>query len=168
MQNDQLFDLLSALSSNKIDYVICGGIACVLQGVERATYDLDISVLMEQENLEKILKVMKQFKLVPRIPEPAESLLDPQKRKNWIEQKGALVFTFISKEGPLQIDIFLKYPVSFENLKEHADQINIENIKLNVSSKQDLVYAKKQIEPLREKDQLDINALEKLIEKEKQ
>ena len=40
--NDKLFELMKALSESGVKFVVCGGVACVLQGVERATFDLDI------------------------------------------------------------------------------------------------------------------------------
>lgn len=88
-------------------FVICGGVACVLHGVERATYDIDLSVSFERSNLEKIIEVTKKFDLMPRIPEPVENLFDESKRNEWFEKKGALVYTFISNNSPLQPDIYM-------------------------------------------------------------
>ena len=41
---DSLFSLLKELAGVSVHYVVCGGVACVLQGVERSTYDLDIEL----------------------------------------------------------------------------------------------------------------------------
>ncbi|MBK7157680.1 MAG: hypothetical protein IPH77_03775 [Ignavibacteria bacterium] len=117
--NKNLFDLLKELSAADVKYVICGGVACVLHGVERATFDIDLSVSFEKSNLEKILLVARKFGLKPRIPEPVENLLDEIKRKEWYEKKNALVYTFVSDNSPLQLDIFLQYPMSFEELTEN-------------------------------------------------
>ena len=118
--NKNLFDLLKELSAADVKYVICGGVACVLHGVERATFDIDLSVSFEKSNLEKILLVARKFGLKPRIPEPVENLLDEIKRKEWYEKKNALVYTFVSDNSPLQLDIFLQYPMSFEELTENS------------------------------------------------
>ncbi len=90
--------------------MICGGVACVLHGVERATYDIDLSVSFEKSNLEKILLVARKFGLNPGIPEPVENILDEIKRKEWFEKKNALVYTFISDNSPLQLNIFTENP----------------------------------------------------------
>ncbi|MEO8665265.1 MAG: hypothetical protein ABI462_07200, partial [Ignavibacteria bacterium] len=107
-----LISLIKALSKANIKYIICGGVACVLHGVERATYDLDISISFEKENLEKLVDITGKYNLVPRIPEPVENLFNEEKRKKWLDEKGALVYTFVSGNSPLQLDIFLSYPKS--------------------------------------------------------
>jgi hypothetical protein len=160
--SDQLFDLLKELSNANLKFVVCGGVACVLHGVERATYDIDISVDMKKNNLEKLITVAKKFNLIPRIPEPVENLLDDKKRQEWKEKKGALVYTFVSGTGPLQMDIFLDYPKSYSELLKKAEIIKIDNIDILISSKEDLIFAKESIIPLRDKDMLDIKELKNL------
>lgn len=162
-----LFSLLKELAGSSVHYVICGGVACVLQGVERSTYDLDLAVSFEKENLEKLIEITKKFDLIPRIPEPVEYLFDEKRRKQWVEDKNAVVYTFASKKGPLQLDIFLSYPGSFDDLFKNVNIIQIENINVLVSSKEELLFAKKNIIPPRKKDLLDIEELEKLLEYEK-
>jgi predicted nucleotidyltransferase len=162
-RKDQLYELLRELAGSSVKFVVCGGVACVLHGVERNTYDLDLSVSLEKENLQKLINVTKKFKLVPRIPEPVGNLLNEKIRKEWIDKKGALVYTFVSPSGPLQIDIFLSYPKSYEDLIKNADKVKIEGFEFLISSKEDLLAAKKIIEPLRDKDIQDIKELTKLI-----
>lgn len=159
-----LFELIKELSKGEVKYIICGGVACVLQGVERATYDLDIAVSFEKKNLQKIIEVIKKFGLIPRIPEPVENLFDENKRKEWLEKKGALVYTFISDNSPLQLDIFLSYPKSYEELFEKSDELEIDGIKFKVSSVEDLLFVKKLIAEARDKDIIDITELERIYE----
>ncbi len=162
---DELFQLLKELSKASVKFVVCGGVAGVLHGVERATYDLDISVSLDTENLKKIIKVADKFKLKPRIPEPVENLLSESKRNEWVEKKGALVYTFSSLKGPLQLDIFLSYPKSYEMLCKSAKQLKIDDLKILVSSIDDLLLAKQKVVPLRDKDKIDIKELENLRKK---
>jgi predicted nucleotidyltransferase len=157
-----LFNLIKELSKADIKYVVCGGVACVLQGVERATYDLDISVSFEENNLRKLIEVMKNSKLIPRIPEPVENLLDENKRKEWFEKKGALVYTFLSGKTPLQLDVFLNYPRTYDELFKNSDELEIDNVKFKVSSIEDLLFVKRMIDPARDKDLTDIKELEKI------
>lgn len=157
-----LFNLIKELSKADIKYIVCGGVACVLQGVERATYDLDISVSFEENNLRKLIEVMKNSKLIPRIPEPVENLLDENKRKEWFEKKGALVYTFLSEKTPLQLDVFLNYPRTYDELFKNSDELEIDNVKFKVSSIEDLLFVKRMIDPARDKDLTDIKELEKI------
>ena len=163
---DELLELVKRLAKKEVDFVVCGGVACVLQGVERATYDIDIAIAFEIKNIEKLISSAKEYSLKPRIPEPAEGLLDENRRKAWIEKKGAIVFTFFSDESPLQLDIFLKEQIPYDELKKSADVFEIEGMKLFVCSKKQLVRLKKLIKPLRDKDMQDIKELEKLINEE--
>jgi predicted nucleotidyltransferase len=161
--NGKLFELLNELAKAGMKFVICGGVACVLYGVERTTHDIDISIDFSEENLKKLLEVTKRFNLIPRIPEPVESLFDEAKRKQWVEDKNALVYTFQSSLDALQLDIFLSYPKTFEELEQNAEMVLIGGSTFFVSSIDDLLTVKKAIEPLREKDKQDINELEKIL-----
>jgi hypothetical protein len=163
---DELLGLVKRLAEKELDFVICGGVACVLQGVERATYDLDIAIAFENKNIEKLISSAKEYSLKPRIPEPAEGLLDENRRKIWTKEKGAIVFTFFSDESPLQLDIFLTEQIPYDELKKSADIFEIEGMKLLVCSKKQLVRLKKLIKPLRDKDMQDIKELERLINEE--
>jgi hypothetical protein len=166
IKTDDLLALLKELSKASVKYVVCGGVACVLQGVERTTYDLDIAVSFERANLEKLIEVTKKFNLIPRIPEPVENLLNEDKRKEWVENKNAIVYTFVSNKGPLQLDIFLDYPKPIIELFKNTNFVQVENINVLVSTKEELLFAKKNIIPARKKDLIDIEELEKLIDEE--
>lgn len=160
-----LLELVKALAANDVKFVVCGGIACVMHGVERNTFDVDISVQLEKSNLIKIINIAREFDLYPRIPEPPENLLNENIRKKWIESKGALVYTFVSGNSPLQMDIFLKYPITYEDLYSKADRVVIDDLEIPISSIDDLIYAKNQVEPLRDKDKSDIADLNNINER---
>lgn len=162
---NQLLDLVKSLSQNDVKYVVCGGIACVLHGVERNTYDVDISLDMNHANIMKIIEIAKKFNLQPRIPEPIENLLDETKRNNWIQNKGAIVYTLVAQDSPLQMDVFLKYPKTYDELARKADNVIIDGIKIPVSSIDDLILAKNSVSPMRDKDKTDIMELKKINER---
>ena len=66
-----------------------------MHGVKRLTVDMDLSLHMTKDNLLKFLTVMKNENMVPRVPIPAESILDKKILNAIVEEKGAVVFTFI-------------------------------------------------------------------------
>jgi len=160
-----LSSALKALSDAGVDFVICGGVACILHGVNRVTADLDLAVRLDHDNLARFVQAARRLQLRPRIPEPLESLLDPHKRQVWIEQKHAQVFTLVSSSGPFQIDIFLTYPIAFDDLKSRANVMVGADVTLHVSSKEDLITAKRAAG--REQDQRDIHDLERLLQDER-
>ncbi|MBE2228535.1 MAG: hypothetical protein IAE93_14360 [Ignavibacteria bacterium] len=162
IQNN-IWDLIKALKDNGVEFVICGGVACFLHGVDRATFDLDISISVSAENITRVIETANSLKLIPRIPEPIENLLDPAKREMWVREKGALVYTLIVPDSIIQLDIFLTYPKSFEELLQNAAILNIKGNEIAVSSREDLIYAKSKVQPPRKKDQDDIAELIRII-----
>ncbi|HWA06333.1 MAG TPA: hypothetical protein VG961_07275 [Ignavibacteria bacterium] len=154
------------MTTNKVEFVVCGGVACFLHGVDRATFDLDISISISSDNINKVIYTAKLLGLKPRIPEPIENLLDQVKRELWIKDKGALVYTLIVPDSIIQLDIFLTYPKSYEELQQNAVIMNIKGIDVAVSSREDLIYAKSKVQPSRKKDQDDIAELKRIIENE--
>jgi hypothetical protein len=161
-----LFEILLKLAGSDVDFVICGGLALFLQGGERATFDADLYIALSPENLNKAIDIFRKEGYTSRIPEPLESILDPENRKKWVEEKNALVYTLISRRGEVQVDIFLAYPIEYQTLAANSDIFEIEGKMLKVSSKEDLIEAKKAITPPREKDLFDIKTLEELLRNE--
>lgn len=51
-----LFDAIARLAKVGVDFVICGGVACILQGSNRNSFDLDISIDMNEANLKKLIQ----------------------------------------------------------------------------------------------------------------
>lgn len=69
-------DLFSALSKHKVEYVLIGGLAVALHGVERNTMDIDISVVITRENLDRMIGLARQLHLSPVLPVPLSSFGD--------------------------------------------------------------------------------------------
>ena len=127
MPSGHLRELLLQLSENSVEFILCGGVAMVLQGAERMTLDLDISLHMEEKN--------------------------------------ALVFTFVDPEDPIKQVVFLTEDARFEDLISDTEAIHLENHMIHVLSRKKLLEMKRNIKPLREKDLYDIRILEKLLDK---
>ncbi len=159
-----LREIIFGLADAKVDFVIGGGVACVLQGVERFTLDLDVAVNLTAGNLERFIAVMKAQGLVPRVPVPPESLLDPDVRRMLVEEKNALVFTFMDLDDPRRhVDLFLREDLSFERMNSHADVLELDGREIKVASVEKMLEIKEAIDPPRDKDILDISALKRLL-----
>ena len=161
---NSLLDIVKTLNDNEVDYIIAGGVAVVLQGVERLTMDLDTAVALNETNVKRFLKAMKQLGLEPRLPVAAESLLDSEKIRVMCEEKNALVFTFIDPKTPIrQVDFFLSKELSYESLKNDVEEMDLDGQKIKVLNKQKLVDLKLRVNPMRDKDLSDIKELQKRI-----
>ena len=150
--------LLGSLVAAEVEFVICGGVACILQGVARVTHDVDLCLRMDRDNLLRFIAAARDLHLSPRAPVPLESLADPATRSAWLEHKGALVFSLNVPNDPL--------PIAYEELRHGADLIQVGAITVPVSSKRDLIRAKQQVNPARRIDQRDIEDLQELIRRE--
>lgn len=158
-----LIHALDRLIQERVEFVVCGGVACVLQGCQRTTLDLDLSISFDPENLRRLLTALDGLNLSPRVPVPMEALLDPLQRQSWVETKGAMVFTVQSPDGLLQIDLFLHYPIAFEDLRAEASHPIIHGHPVPISSIRHLIQAKEAIEPKRPKDRLDLEELRAML-----
>lgn len=160
---EYILEILTDLCRAKIDFVVCGGVAAVLHGVERLTMDIDISLNFERANAQKFLDVMNDLNMQPRAPIPPDSLLDEEIRELLIEQKNALVFTFIDVDNPFkQIDVFLN-DINGLLVQTSENYKLSENETLKVVDVQTLIKMKEQVKPIRDKDQRDIMELKRLI-----
>ena len=54
---NSLLEIIETLNKKKVNYIIAGGVAVVLQGVERLTMDLDTAVSLEEENVQNPEKI---------------------------------------------------------------------------------------------------------------
>ena len=162
--SNHINEILFALTDAKVEFVLGGGVAAVLHGVERVTLDVDVALKMDAPNLEKFLAVMDQLKLRPRVPVPADALLNPEAVRRMIEEKRALVFSFIDPDKPLRhVDVFLTHDLSFDEMNTDAKAVTLQGRSLRIVSAQRLLQIKRSIQPPRDKDIFDIKALERLM-----
>ncbi|MBL7012696.1 MAG: hypothetical protein ISR85_07215 [Kiritimatiellales bacterium] len=160
-------EIILALADAEVEFVIGGGVACVLQGVERFTMDLDIAINLTPENLKRFVAVMKEQHLTPRVPVPPEALLNPDAVKMMVEEKHALVFTFLDVNNPMRhVDVFLRDDLSYDVLNRHSEAVDLGERSIKLVSRAKLLAIKEAITPPRDKDQLDIAALRRMIHDE--
>ena len=55
---NRLCDVFESFQKNEVKYVVIGGIAAVLYGVPRATFDLDIFIESTYDNVQRLLKAL--------------------------------------------------------------------------------------------------------------
>ncbi len=154
-------ELLGTLSQHNVDFVLVGGMAVQLHGYMRMTYDIDLVLAMNDENLNRFINAAKNLGFSPVIPVAIESLKDADQIERWYREKGMLAFAL---REPTQagsvIDVLIKPEVSFDNLLVDAVDGELFGRKIKVASIDHLLIMKRIAN--RPKDQLDIIALEKI------
>lgn len=162
--NNHLQSILKTLAQHQVDFVVCGGVAAVLHGVERMTLDIDISIDFSKENVRRFLVAINELELKPRMPLPADVLLDQQRIDKIVSEKNALVFSFFDSKVPYKhLDVFLTKQFDYHVLTVDCDIVSIGTDQVKVVSVKRLLAMKKSIVPLRDKDKLDIACLESLL-----
>ena len=66
-------DLFAALHRHEVEYVLIGGLAVALHGVERNTMDIDISVVVSPKNMQQLVLTTQELDLKPMLPVPLET-----------------------------------------------------------------------------------------------
>jgi hypothetical protein len=159
-----MFDLISLLSGNKIDYVLVGGLAVALQGYARNTMDVDVVLAMDAENLERFIASAKAAGLRPTLPVAIESLANPALIDQWHREKGMLAFSLRGPQAHATvIDILVRPAVPYAELRRDAVPIEIGNWRVPVASVDHLIVMKTGTG--RSRDAIDVEELEKLRSK---
>ncbi len=72
---NQLRDVFKCFQKHDVRYVVIGGIAAVMHGVPRATFDLDILIEATPENAQRLLDALVEANLGTALLTSAEGLL---------------------------------------------------------------------------------------------
>ncbi|MCD6093460.1 MAG: hypothetical protein J7J51_01540 [Candidatus Omnitrophica bacterium] len=153
-------EVLKAFQKQKVKYVIVGGFAVNLLGPMRTTADLDILVEMSDDNLGKIVKILKKQNYRIRQPIDPIKIADEKNRKDWIKNKHMKAFNFYKENELKEVDIVIESPVSFEEARKDVIWIKVDDLRLPVISINKLIKMKKKTG--RAVDKLDIEELKKI------
>jgi hypothetical protein len=71
--------IFKELNEIGIDYLVVGGLAVNFHGVPRMTYDMDLMILLESENIFKLVTQLTQWGYRSKIPIDPRDLADEKK-----------------------------------------------------------------------------------------
>jgi len=158
--------LFSSLNKESVRYMVAGGIAVNLYGIERATADIDIVVNLEKRNLSKFIRVAKKLGLKPKVPVTLNDFTDSEKRKSWIVDKGMMVFSLYDTKNPFfLIDIFVEVPFDFDEVYKQRKRIKFEDTIIPVVPIKTLIEMKKKSG--RPQDRADVFYLKNFSKRQK-
>ncbi|MDQ7825386.1 MAG: nucleotidyl transferase AbiEii/AbiGii toxin family protein [Candidatus Eremiobacteraeota bacterium] len=156
--------IFTELNRLAIDYVVVGGMAVNFHGIPRMTYDIDLMILLEKDNIEKTVRLLIQWGYRVRIPVDPMELADEEKRNSWRSEKNMKAMNFYSDTLAIgEIDILFDSPVSYEVMKAHAAIMEIGKEKIPFASIQDLIAMKEHAG--RRQDLSDIEHLRLIMER---
>jgi hypothetical protein len=153
-------EILREFQKQKVRYILVGGIAVNLMGFIRSTADMDILVEMSNENLTKVVSILKKKGYQVKQPVDPMGIADEKLRHEWIHNKHMKAFNFYREDELKEVDIIIESPISFKDAKKTAMNIKAGDIILPVISIDNLIKMKKNTG--RNIDKLDIEELRKI------
>lgn len=153
--------IFKRFNEERVRYVVVGGLAMNLLGVPRATYDIDILIDMEDDNIRTLMGLMKEWGFKPKVPVSAMDFADATKREEWIAVKNMKAFNLVNAKWALsEIDIIINAPVGYAEARKRARKISVHGVSIPVISIDDLIVMKKNTG--REMDKADVQYLKKV------
>lgn len=145
--------ILNAFEQHEVDYVLVGGFAVMLHGMERLTRDIDIFVKNSPEN---IANVREALRMVFHDEAIAEITSDELK-------KYSVIRYGTPKEFYVDIMTQLGDAVAYENLAHEV--IEYEGVRIKLATPETLYRLKR--DTVRERDKYDAQFLQALIQSRK-
>ena len=162
MEKNSIESIVRALNGHQVKYLIAGGLAVVAHGYVRFTADIDLLLAMDTPNLTNAVAALTTLNYLPRAPVLLEQFLDPVLRRQWIDQKGLIVFSLYSPNHPAtEIDLFVDPPLIIPDAYSRAVRLEVApGIAATFCSLDDLIDLKSKAGRPRDLD--DIAQLQKL------
>lgn len=139
-------DLFSTLSRHRVNYLLVGGLAVSLHGVERATMDIDITVAASPDNLAALLGAARELELTPVLPVPVEALADIELLRRWHAERNLESFALRAPGlAGVTVDILPFPPVDYDRMRMRAVMFDIGEVQIPVASIPDLIALKRAV-----------------------
>jgi hypothetical protein len=111
-----------------VRYIVIGGIAAILHGVPRATFDLDILIKATPQNVHRLLDALIDVKFGTALLTTAEEVLNHE------------ISIF---QDRVRIDVQIRTPgLNFENVWQKRVTMTYQNQEFYILSKDDLIVSK--------------------------
>ena len=141
---NRLLDVFASFQKHKVKYLVIGGIAAILHGVPRATFDLDILIEASPENAQRLLDALIEANFATATLITADELLAHE------------ITIFRDR---VRIDVQTSTPgIKFEEAWQNRVAMAYQGQEFYVASKEDVIASKRAAG--RNKDLEDIRMLE--------
>ncbi len=121
MKLTSLEAITRVLNAAQARYLIVGGLAVAAHGYGRVTFDIDLVVQLQPDNVQRAMNALESLGYRPVVPVPARDFADAANRETWIRDKGMVVFQLHSDRHPdTRIDLFAAEPFDFDHEYDNA------------------------------------------------
>ena len=146
----ELSSILEELLKANIKFILVGGLAAVIQGAPITTLDVDIVYDRSSENITKLLAFLKSINACYRRPD--DKVILP--KENDFLTMGHRLFT--TRLGPIDVLAFIEENKTYEDLIEHAVEIEFRGHTLHVLDLKMLIELKRTSKNLKDKLRLPV------------
>ena len=154
-------DLFATLHRHQVEYVLIGGLAVALHGIERNTMDIDVCIVISPDNLRRMIEAAKELNLSPVLPVPLETLSQIDTLKEWHQQRNLQAFALRTPDlAGVTLDLLLFPPIAPADMCQRAVRLDVSGIPIQLASVDDLIALKQSVgRPI---DLADIEHLKRL------
>ncbi len=125
-----IVSIAAAFKKNNIPYIILGGQAVLLYGEPRLTKDIDITIGLNIDSVDKIADILKKIDIVP-IPGDFHQFV-----------KRTMVLPLINKESGIRVDVIFSFSEFERSAIKRAKVVKIDNTDVHYVSLEDLIIFK--------------------------
>jgi len=113
--------IVRVLNDAHARYLVVGGLAVAAHGYGRVTFDVDLVIQLQPDNVRRAMGGLETLGYRPLVPVPASAFADPVIRETWIREKQIIVFQLHSEQHrETRIDIFVTEPFDFDAEYDNA------------------------------------------------
>lgn len=135
--------LFALLATARVRFVLVGGLALVLHGLDRLTADVDLVIDLSTDPAQAAVRALVSAGYRPLAPVDPILLADPEHRRNWQTTRNMQVFSFWdSTNARPTVDVMLSSAVPFEELWSAASVVKIGEHEVRVASVDHLIRMK--------------------------
>jgi hypothetical protein len=144
---DRTREVLAALEREGVEYVVFGGVAMNLQGLPRATQDLDVLVAPTEDNIRRLRTALLAVFADPQIEDiTAADLLGDYP-----------AVQYVPPEGSFHIDILTRLGEAFRFEDLQSERVDFDGVEVSVVTPGELYRMKK--DTVRPRDRADADRL---------
>jgi hypothetical protein len=104
-----------ALTDAGVRFMVVGGLAIQAHGLDRATYDIDLVIQLEPDNVLRAFAALELAEYKPAVPIMAAEFADRESRERLLREKNMVVLNFWSdSHRATSLDVFVAEPFDFD------------------------------------------------------
>lgn len=147
-------EILEVLNTHRVEYIVVGGVAAVIQGAPITTFDLDTLVRVTPANAERLLEALSELEARYR---EHRTVLQPTKED--ILSGGHMLL--MTRAGPLDVLGYVADGQRYEDLVSATSEVGVAAGAVRVLELEELIRQKKALN--RPKDRAVAELLEQVL-----